>query len=863
MNKIDTQQHSAPALQHGLIAEVRAELQEQYQRIELEYQTRNSALGMLRGRTRLVDRVLKRIWQQLGLSNKICLVAVGGYGRQELFPASDVDLLFLVPDNQETYLPDIEPLIGLLWDVRLDIGHSVRTIGQCIDEAKHDITVCTTLLDARLICGCRELFGRFQDEFNGQLDAAAFFKAKHLEQAERYARHNDTPYSLEPNCKESPGGLRDLQIILWLAQAAKLGLNWKALIASIQITRDEVRQLASAEQFLRHVRIHLHYLARRREDRLLFEYQESLAKSFGLSPTTGKRAAEILMQRYYRTAKLVTQLNTLVLQNLNAWLLPGPSPTPLIIDAQFQSVRDLLDIRDEKLFEREPRTLLESFVILAQRPELHGMTARTLRAMWRARRSARKLQNDDQSRELFLRLFRQRRGLTHELRRMNQYDILGNYLPAFGSIVGQMQHDLFHVYTVDQHILQVVRNLRRFALPEFAHEYPFCTRLMSELEHPWLLYIAALFHDIAKGRGGDHSKLGMIDARRFCRSHGLNDMQTELVSFLVEHHLTMSQVAQKQDLGDPETVRRFAAIVDNEVRLTMLYLLTVSDIRGTSPKVWNTWKGKLLEDLYRATVQLLRGDSLPQMAGVAERQEDARRQLRLYGLRPGIENALWRYLDTAYFLRHDAEEIAWHTRTLYHRYDGPEPIVRARLNPSGEGIQIMVYEADRQELFARICGFFARLGYTIVEAKLATTRHGYALDSFVLLDPGEHLSYRDVLMLIEHDLTERLRNASGLEPPPPVRLSRQVRHFPIAPEVSIRADERGNQFIMSIVAADRPGLLYSVAGILSRHGIQIHSAKISTLGERAEDTFLISGSELGKMASLVNLEQEILQALQI
>jgi [protein-PII] uridylyltransferase len=447
---------------------------------------------------------------------------------------------------------------------------------------------------------------------------------------------------------------------------------------------------------------------------------------------------------------------------------------------------------------------------------------------------------------------------------MNQYDILGQYLPAFGRIVGQMQHDLFHVYTVDQHILQVVRNLRRLAVPDFAHEYPFCTRLISGFERPWLLYVAALFHDIAKGRGGDHSQLGMADARRFCRQHGIAGEDADLVVFLVGQHLTMSQVAQKQDLADPDVIRDFAAVIGTERRLTALYLLTVADIRGTSPKVWNTWKGKLLEDLFRATAKFLRGDAPLQMAGVPERQEDAKRLLRLRGLRPDIEAPLWQQLDTGYFLRHDSDEIAWHARTLYYRPDSPDPVVRARINPTGDGIQVMIYVADQPDLFARTCGFFARHGMSIVEAKVHTTRHGYALDSFVLLMPGEETqAYRDIIGLVEHDLADRLKTQPPLEPPPPVRLSRQVKHFPIVPEVVIRPDERGNQYIMSIAAADRPGLLYAVARILSRHGIFIRSAKIATLGERVEDTFLISGTELAKMVTLVHLEQELLEALQV
>ena len=847
-----------------LIAEIRTQLRTEQDRLRAAYELRSSASAMLRGRARLVDTVLRQLWTRMGMPAEIALVAVGGYGRGELYPASDVDLLFLIPEARSDLHACLEPVIGLFWDIGLDIGHSVRSISECLSTAEQDITVQTTLIESRLLCGNRSLYRQFTEQFGATLDPIAFFKAKQLEQVERYSRYSDTPYSLEPNCKESPGGLRDLQVILWVAQAGHLGSDWGTLSRTTDLSQEGIRQLRRTESFLRHLRIRLHYLAARREDRLSFEHQEALAKSFKIGPTGAKRASEVLMQRYYRNAKLVTQLNALILQKIAVAIEPAQSAAAIVIDDHFQMVRDMLDIRRDDMFVVEPVTILEAFLMMARRPELHGMTARTLRALWQAgRRPGSALRKHPRAPQLFLQLFQGNRGLTHELRRMNQYDILGQYIPAFGKIVGQMQHDLFHVYTVDQHILQVVRNLRRFAVPDFAHEYPFCTRLISGFDQPWLLYVAALFHDIAKGRGGDHSQLGKADARRFCRQHGIAGDDAALVVFLVEQHLTMSQVAQKQDLADPEVIRDFARVVGTQRRLTALYLLTVADIRGTSPKVWNTWKGKLLEDLFRATSLLLRGDAPPQMAGVPERQEEARRILRLRGLRPGVEITLWEQLDTSYFLRHDADEIAWHTRALYYRPENPEPVVRARINPAGDGIQVMIYVADQPELFARICGFFARLGMSIVEAKVHTTRHNYALDSFVLLLPGETAAYRDIIGLVEHDLAEVLQSHQPLQAPPPVRLSRQVKHFPIVPEVQIRPDERGNQYIMSVAAADRPGLLYAVARILSTHGIFIRSAKIATLGERAEDTFLISGSELGKMVRLVHIEQELLDALQI
>ena len=848
-----------------LVAHCRRCLQEGRTALKEAYLANGSPTALLRGGARLVDGVLRHIWQTLDLDPALSLAAVGGYGRGELYPASDVDLLILVPDGDpHAHRHALERLIGLLWDIGLDIGHSVRTPEECVAEAANDITVQTALLEARHLDGNRTLYKRFDAMFHAALDPLAFFKAKRLEQEERYAKYNDTPYALEPNCKENPGGLRDLQIILWVARAAALGNSWHKLADTIVLSSAEARQLAQAEDFIRRTRIGLHLLTGRREDRLLFDHQEALAKALGFAATPSRRASEVLMQRYYRNAKRVTQLNTLVLLDLAARLEHRPAAPPIVIDDDFQMVHELLDIRGDDLYERKPAAILRSFLLLSQRSELKGMTPRNLRALWRARdRVDAGFRHAPENRANFLALFREKRGLTHQLRRMNQFDILGAYLPAFGRIVGRMQHDLFHVYTVDQHILQVVRNLRRFSLPEFAHEYPYCSRLMAAFPDRWRLYVAALFHDIAKGRGGDHSRLGVGDARRFCLAHGLGKADTALIGFLVEQHLTMSAFAQKQDLTDPETIRRFADIVKTEERLTALYLLTVCDIRGTSPKVWNAWKGKLLEDLYRMTRRLLAGEKLSPLAGLEERQEDARRLLRLRGLRPGVEDALWEQLDTAYFLRHDSEEISWHTQVLYHRPAGAEPVVRARINPAGAGLQVMIYTADQPALFARICGFFARLGYSIVDAKIHTTRHGYALDSFVLLDPGNQLPYRDMIGLIDHDLADHLKQQPPLTPPTAGRVSRQVRHVALTPEVAIRADESSKNYILSVTAADRSGLLYAIALVLARHDVRLSSAKIATLGERVEDTFLISGAELGKTATLVRIEQELLEILHV
>ena len=553
----------------------------------------------------------------------------------------------------------------------------------------------------------------------------------------------------------------------------------------------------------------------------------------------------------------------MLLQNYGSEICPDRGAA-IVINPRFQAVRELLDLREEDVFERHPSALLECFLLLEQRSELKGMTARTLRALWSNRKRVNAaFRNNTENQALFLQILQQKRGVLHAFRRMNEYGILSRYIPAWRRIVGQMQHDLFHVYTVDQHILMVLRNMRRFTMGEHAHEYPLMTRLIMGFERHWLLYVAALFHDIAKGRGGDHSKLGMADAREFCVQHRLTEEDTKLVVWLVEHHLTMSHVAQKEDTSDPEVIRRFADTVANERRLIALYLLTHADVRGTSPKVWNGWKGKLLEDLFFATRRLLRGATPQEALGLDDRLEDARRQLRFHGLRPGVEEALWSRLDPVYFMRHSAEEIAWHTRMLYYRCDANEPVVKARVAEGEDGVQVMVFTRDQKDLFVRLTGFFGRMGFTILDAKVHTTRHGYALDSFMLQDPGQQAAYRDIVTLIEHELCARLQKPGLPERPSRGRMSRQVKHFPITPQVSILPDEAGRHYVLSLTAADRPGLLFDVAGVLADHGIRLHTAKIATLGERVEDTFLLTGQVLAQDAQVLRIERELLDRLQI
>jgi [protein-PII] uridylyltransferase len=824
-----------------------------------------SPARLLRAHARLIDRILRGLWQELRPASHAALVATGGYGRGELFPCSDIDILVLLAREPSAAERErLERLVGMFWDIGLEVGHSVRTVKGCAEAASGDVTIQTTLLEARHLAGSRALFDKLTAAVGRGLDAPVFLKGKILEQEQRHAKHQDAAYALEPNLKEAPGGLRDLHTIQWIARACGFGWRWRQLQRRGLLLPAEAAQLLRHEALLHDLRIRLHFLAGRREDRIVFDYQTALAEQCGLRGSPTRRASEQLMQRYYHTAKGVTQLNTILLQNLEARMLPEQDLAPRPLNERFQVRGERLDACRDDLFEREPRAILESFLLLQQHQELRGMTAQTLRALWRARgRVNARLRRDPTAKLLFLHMLQQPRGIVHEFRRMNQYDVLGRYLPEFGRIVGQMQHDLFHVYTVDQHILMVVRNLRRFTMTEFAHEFPLCSQLMDGFERRWLLYVAALYHDIAKGRGGDHSVLGMRDARAFARRHGLAREDGDLVVFLVEHHLSMSGTAQKEDVLDPEVVQAFARKVGSERRLIALYLLTVADVRGTSPKVWNAWKAKLLEDLFRATRRVLTGQTQGLDAALAEKQAEASRLLRLYALSDGVREKFWAQLDTPYFLRHDAQEIAWQTRNLHYRVDTPVPVVKARLAPIGEGLQVMIYSPDREALFARICGYFERAGFNIVEAKIHTTRHGYALDTFQVMGQGAGAHYRDMLEAIEQELPEELQSQAALPPPRGGRLSRRVRHFPISPVVNLRPDERGAYQVLSIVAADRPGLLYGVARTLAQHQVNLHTAKINTLGDRAEDVFLVSGEALSKQKEVLQLEQELLKDLQV
>ena len=827
-----------------------------------------AATTLIRGLAKLVDATLCELWIATLMPAGAALVAAGGYGRGELFPYSDVDVLLLLPDDlaSEDARPAVERFITACWDIGLEIGSSVRCIEECAAESARDVTVQTALLESRLVCGPRRLFNALHKRLAADLDPRAFLRAKTLEMHQRHTKYEDTPYSLEPNCKESPGGLRDLQGLIWVARAAGLGRSWAELAANGLITPFEAKQLQRNEGQLKLIRARLHMIAGRREDRLVFDLQTAVAESFGLRASKGHRISELLMRRYYWAAKAVVQLNQIVLLNIEARVADSETQAMRPINERFFDRAGMLEVASDDLYQRAPHAILETFLIYQQTVGIKGLSARTLRALYNARHLMDAgFRSDPVNRARFLEILQQPLGQTHAFRLMNQTSVLGRYLWVFRRIVGQMQHDLFHVYTVDQHILMVLRNVRRFFIPEHAHEYPFCSQLGAQFERPYVLYVAALFHDVAKGRGGDHSELGGAEVRRFCRDHAVPREDASLIEFLVRRHLTMSHIAQKEDLSDPDVIGAFAAQVRDERSLTALYLLTVADIRGTSPKVWNAWKGKLLEDLFRLTLRCLGGTKPNLDAELEAHKAEARALLALASQLPGTEKPLWDTLEVSYFARHDATDLAWHARMLWRHVRTGVPVVSARASTVGEGLQVLVYAPDIPDLFARICGYFDNAGFSVLDAKVHTTKAGFALDTFQLVHPnieaGDPAGYRDLISLVETQLAQALKATGALPEPRRGRVSRRVKSFPVTPRVSLRPDERAQRWLLSVSASDRSGLLYGIARVLARHRINLQLAKISTLGERVEDTFLIDGAELQHNRAQIAIETEVLDAL--
>ena len=827
---------------------------------------------LVRDRARLVDIALRAAWVNHAgrFAGDLGLVAVGGYGRGELHPSSDIDIMVLLPKSDSAdWQPDIERFLTFLWDIGLEVGHSVRSIDDCQRESLADISVATTLFEARLLSGPEPLFAGMRRALapDRLWSSQDFFEAKVKEQIERHHRYFDTAYNLEPNVKSSPGGLRDIQTIGWVAKRHFGTDTLDELVAHGFLTREELRKLQAAQSFLWRVRFGLHVLTGRREDRLLFDYQIKLAKLFGYEDASFTLAVEQLMQKYYRTVMDISLLNEMLLQLFREAILTQ-SAAPLPINARFQIRNDYLEVTHAEVFARNPSALLELFVLLQQHPELRGVRAETIRLIgthvWLIDEEFR--QNPRHHR-LFIEILCAPVGVTHELRRMNLYGVLGRYIPAFGRVVGRMQYDLFHAYTVDAHTLFVVSNLRRFAMPKFNDEFPALSQIMQSLPRQEVAYLAALFHDIAKGRGGDHSELGAVDAEAFCLEQGLGRYEARLVAWLVRNHLILSITSQKKDISDPDIIQGFARLVGDQVHLDYLYVLTVADVRGTNPKLWNSWKARLFEEFYERTKRALRrGLETPidQEQLIRETQDQA-----LAKLPPDITlkqaAAVWTQWTEAYFLRYTPEEIAWHTVLLAARQPGDDtPLVAVRQLADRGGTAVLTYTPRRLRSFARTTGVLDQMGLNVVDARLISSANGFSLETYVVLeDSGAVIADPARIAEIERGLYRVLKQSEDSPPAVTRRAPRQVRMFWTPTQVNFSVDSRNDRTILELIAADRPGLLSEVGKVFRAERVAINGAKIMTVGERAEDVFYITGADGGLLAEDVcrRVQESLMQAL--
>ncbi|MCI6632546.1 MAG: [protein-PII] uridylyltransferase [Sutterella sp.] len=817
--------------------------------------------------TRLLESVIDERAKSLSLPLGVALLAAGGFGRAEVFPFSDIDLLVLIPEDlPENDAERVSSFLTSLWDLGLSVGASVRTARETLADCTQDIALSTNFLEARFLYGNKELFEATRAEYLKALNPVTFFREKELEMHQRRRKHDDTPYELEPDIKESPGGLRDIQVLLWCAQAAGLAETPEDLLTSGILNREEWGELTASRAFLSDLRLRLHLMSERAENRLLFEKQIPLALSLGIRATSGLDAAELLMQRYYRNAHNVELLNAIAMCSLEERLLktdtrpPNAVPVAPGLIARGQT----LDIEDPDRIGKDPAFLLTLFFEFSRRQELKDFTTRLMRALYReARKTDTRPFETRTCKEVFRRILQSRYGCTRCLQLMNQWGVLGRLIPAFGRVVGQMQHDLFHAYTVDQHTMRVIKYLRRFTHSSYAHEFPHCSEVMARMESTEELILAAIFHDVGKGLGGHHAALGEGMAGEFCTSLGLSSFSIAFVQFLVREHLTMSATAQKKDTSDPAVVAEFAALVGDKTHLDALYLLTVADIRATNPKVWSTWKAELLKDLYNKTRSVLSGQPLrtDRQSLLAEKEKAVTAALKKSALTDGQIRDYLDKLDLTYFMRHTVEDILWHAAILTQKHGTVDPIIELKEEASGL-IKVFLSLRDKPGLLARVFRTFERNGLSVLEARIHTTRSGNVIDTFLVQDKRNRPNLTEFKSLLTEHLRESLENNQELKPLKAARLSRRSRSFPIKPVIDIEPDDAGKGALLQMTCTDRIGLLYTLARVLASHGVNLVSAKITTLDERVEDVFLIEGEALKNPETVLFIETELLRAIE-
>jgi [protein-PII] uridylyltransferase len=846
------------ALKSSPIAAFKKAIRRAHDALDARFRAGRDVRRLVEDRAWFVDQILREAWDRLSWSEDadIALLAVGGYGRGELHPYSDIDLLILLDSNDhETFREPIERFLTLLWDIGLEVGQSVRSVDECAEEARADLTVVTNLMESRTIAGPEHLRQRMQAVTSTEQmwPSKHFYLAKHEEQRARHGKYNDTEYNLEPNVKGSPGGLRDIQTILWIARRHSGTLNLHAMVSQSFLLESEYALLAASQEFLWKVRYALHMLAGRAEDRLLFDHQSRVAALLGFEDSDRKRAIERFMQKYYRVVMAIAELSDLVNQHFEEQILRAGEVGPASqLNSRFQLRDGYIEVTHPNVFKRTPFAIMEVFVLMAQHPEIKGVCADSIRLL----REHRHLIDEDFRRDirntsLFIELFKSPQGIHRNLRRMNRYGILGRYLPEFGHIVGQMQHDLFHIYTVDAHTLNLIKHLRKFKWPELAEKFPLASELMDTLPKPELIYLAGLYHDIGKGRGGDHSELGAVDADAFCARHQLPNWDSKLIVWLVQHHLVMSTTAQRKDLSDPQVIFDFARLVGDQTRLDYLYVLTVADINATNPSLWNSWRASLMRQLYTETKRALRRgleNPLDREEQIRLTQSSALDILVRGGLDPDDAEQLWSQLGDDYFLRHSAEDVAWHSDAILQHPEDGEPLVLIKETTQREfegGTQIFIYAPDQHDFFAVTVAAMAQLNLNIHDARILTSTSQFTLDTYIVLEAdGSSIGNNPArIKQIRQGLVDALKNPDDYPTIIQRRVARQLKHFAFAPQVTIHNDAQRPVTILELTAPDRPGLLARIGRIFLDFDLSLQNAKIATLGERVEDVFFVTDAD--------------------
>ena len=835
-----------------------------------------SAAALLELQTQLTDTVLLHVWQQFINENDnglLSLLAVGGYGRSELHPYSDIDIAILVDPHLESDTEErLSQFVTALWDLGVAIGHSVRTVAECQAQARDDATIITNLMEARYMAGAAPLFHSMLNAISPHQiwPANAYFDAKIREQANRRQKYLGDAYRLEPNLKQSNGGMRDIQTLFWVTQRVFGTRRWDDLVTQGLLTEQEFETLTNGLEFLWKVRYLLHHFAKRAEDRLLFDHQREIAHEFGFTDDYQNRSIEQFMQIYFRNVTELQRLNEIMLQGIGG-IISGVTANskPVPINERFQLRNGFLEVTHDRVFSENPTAMLEVFIVFSNLPDANKLRTNTVRLLLSHLHLVDdNFRRDPVAQNLFLQIFRNPLKLTRCIRMMSAYGVLAAYLPAFATITGRMQYDLFHIYTVDEHTTRVIRNLRRFALEDHVDEMAHCSHVMQQVKQPYLLYLAALFHDIAKGRGGDHSELGAEDAMTFCQQHQLPPADAELVAWIVRYHLLMSMTAQRKDISDPDVVLEFANVVQTPERLNCLYLLTVSDIRGTNPELWNSFKENLLLDLYQSTAALLKRGldaTVDPQDALEQKQESAMALLESNPAAP----ALWAQFSDYYFQHHRAGEIAEQTQAILSHLDGAatveKPLVCLLQNEERGATELLIYVQDHNALFALITLTLSHLNLNILSAAITTTSNGFALDSFYVLENDDARITEAVRSKqITDRLTDALSTPDDLPDIPQHKMPRRLENFKLTPKVEFDNTDSMEFTSVYVEALDQPGILSNIALGFMQSGTQVHSAKIATFGEKIEDTFLVSNSQGEKITSTkeqTSLREELIRRL--